>query len=154
MSTPPHRSDRPADDLRSVRRWLIALGLIAVVAVGVAAFALIRASKSDEESADRDRVVVLERQLKAGDAQKFDVLAQVDRRLRGTSEESDVNQLERRVRRSGEESDVVRIDRRLRRLERDLVDAVDGAAGANQGLGRVARRVDGLSREVRELRGR
>jgi len=156
MSTPPSRSDRPAtdeprslavEDLRSVRRWLILLGLIAVAAIGVAAFALIRGAESDEESADRDRVVVLERQLKQR-------LAQVDRRLRGTSEESDVNKLERRVRRSGEESDVVRLDRRLRRLEGDLVDAVDGAADANQGLGRLARRVDGLSRAVRALRRR
>ena len=81
-------------------------------------------------------------------------LAQVDKRLRGTSEKSDVNKLERRVRRSGEESDVMRLDRRVRRLEGDLVDAVDGAAGANQGLGRLARRVDGLSRAVRALRRR
>lgn len=159
MSTPPPRSDRPTtdeprapgalvvEDLRSVRRWLILLGLIAVVAVGVAAFALIRGAESDEESADRDRVVVLERQLKQR-------LAQLDRRLRGTSEESDVNKLERRVRRTGEESDVRRLDRRLRRLEGDLVDAVDQAADANQGLGRLARRVDGLSRDVRGLRRR
>ncbi|MDQ3721157.1 MAG: hypothetical protein M3350_10335 [Actinomycetota bacterium] len=135
------------EDLRSVRRWLVVLGLIAVVAVGVAAFALLRANDSEEQSADRDRVVVLERQLKQR-------LAQVDRRLRGTSEESDVDKLERRVRRSGEESDVTKLDRRIRRVESDLVDAVEGAADANQGLGRVARRLDGLSRDVRALRRR
>ncbi len=123
------------------------LGLIAVVAVAVAAFALIRADESEEESANRDRVVVLERQLKQR-------LAQVDRRLRGTSEESDVDRLERRVRRSGEESDVTKLDRRLRRLEDDLVDAVEGAADANEGLGRVDRRLDGLARDVRALRRR
>lgn len=135
------------EDLRSVRRWLVVLGLIAVVAVGAAAFAVVRGAESDEESVDRDRVVVLERQLRQR-------LAQVDKRLRGTSEESDVDKLERRVRRSGEESDVVRLDRRLRRLEGDLVDAVEGAADANQGLGRISRRVDGLSRAVRARRRR
>ncbi|MDQ3587293.1 MAG: hypothetical protein M3375_02940 [Actinomycetota bacterium] len=91
--------------------------------------------------------MVLERQLRQR-------LAEVGRRLRGTSEESDVDRLERRVRRSGEESDVAKLDRRLRRLEADLVDAVDGAADANQGLGRVAGRVDRLSRDVRALRRR
>ena len=135
------------DELRSLRRWFALLALIAIGAVVVAALALIRANESEEDSADRDRVVVLERQLKQR-------LAQVDRRLRGTSEESDVDKLERRVRRTGEESDVAKLDRRLRRVEADLVDAIEGASDANDSLGRLDERMNGLSRDVSTLRRR
>jgi hypothetical protein len=133
------------EDFRSVRRWLVVLGAIAVVASAVAVFALVRADESESESADKDRVGLLERSLQQR-------IAEVDRRLGKTPTESETNKIERRLRRTSEETDVARLDRRLRRVEDDLTDAVGGAADAGKGLVRVQRRLDALAREVRRLR--
>ncbi len=131
------------EDLRSVRRWLVLLGLIALAAGAVAAYALIQADESQDEAAEKSRVVQLERTL-AGR------IAQVDKRLARTSEEID-NQ-ERRLRRAGEEADVAQLDRRLRRVENDVTDAVDAAADTGQALDRFERRLDALDRRVRRRR--
>ena len=138
------RAPLAAEDFRSVRRWLVVLGAIAVVAVGVAIFSLVRAQESEQEKADRDRVVVLERQLRQR-------IAELDRRLGRTSEEADVRRLERR---SAEEGDVASVDRRLRRVEEDVTDAADTAASTGRTFNRVERRVDALARAVRALRRR
>ncbi len=131
------------EDLRSVRRWLVLLGVIALAAGAVAAYALIQADESQDEAAEKGRVVQLERTL-AGR------IAQVDKRLARTSEEID-NQ-ERRLRRTGEEADVAKLDRRLRRLENDVTDAIDAAADSGQALDRFERRLDALDRRVRRRR--
>lgn len=146
MSTPepPDRPQRRSfarlvvEDFRSVRRWLILLGALAVIATAVAVYALLQGG----DSADEQRVDQLERRV--ADAQQ---------RLRRTGEESDVNQLERSQR--GKEADIrglraqmSRIEGRLRRVERDVVDATDTAAGTRRGLSRLDDRVDQLSTRI------
>ncbi len=133
------------EDIRSLRRWLVVLGLLAVVACAVAAYALIRADESESDAADKDRVAALERGLDRR-------IAQLDRRLGQTSSETESTR--RELRQTSEESDVAKLDRRLRRVENDLTDAVDAAAESGKGLLRVQRRLDTLSREVRRLRSR
>ena len=146
MSTPvpPHDEPLAVEDFRSLRRWLVALGVIAAVATAIAVYALVQAQESEDEKADQDRVVVLERQLRSR-------LAQVDRRLAQASEESDVRRLQRR---GAEETDVSKLDRRLRRVEADVTDAVDTAADSGQALVRLDRRLDILARRVEALRRR
>ena len=147
---PPPEPATPAlavEDFRSLRRWLLLLGLLAVVATGVAAYALLRAEDSQRDSADQGRVTALERRLQRR-------IVEVDKRLARTGEEADVNRLERRLRRTGEGSDVTKLDRRLRRVENDVSDAVDGAADSGRALLRLDRRLDALSRDVRRLRSR
>ena len=85
------------EDFRSMRRWLIVLGLISVLAAGVAVFAVIKANESNSEAADKDRLVLLERSLDRR-------LAEVDNRLNRTG--SEIDSQEGRLRRTGEESDV------------------------------------------------
>ncbi len=146
MSTPvpPHDEPLAVEDFRSLRRWLVILGAIAAVATAIAIYALVQATESENEKADRDRVVVLERQLRSR-------LAEVDRRLGKASEESDVRRLQRR---GAEEADVNKLDRRLRRVENDVTDAVDTAADSGQALVRIDRRLDILARRVAALRRR
>lgn len=144
---PRERSARiPAlavEDIRSIRRWLVLLGVISVLAAAAAAFAVVRASESESEAADEDRLVLLERSLDRR-------VAQMDKRLARTGAEIDSQ--ERRLRRAGEESDVSKLDRRLRRVENDVTDAVEAAADAGEGLARIERRLAALSREVRRRR--
>lgn len=121
-----------------LRRWLAAMTAVAVVAAGVAVYAIIKAN----DSADQERVEVLEDALRQR-------LGAVDRELQSAEEESDVEKLEDRVRGSAEERDVARIDRRLRRMERDVVDAIDAAADTGSALNRLERRVDRLARRRR-----
>ena len=140
MSTPepPERPQRRSfsrlvvEDFRSVRRWLILLGALAVIATAVALYALVQGG----DSADEQRVDQLERRV--ADAQQ---------RLRSTGEESDVNQLERSqgtdIR--GVRTQISRIEVRLRRVERDVVDATDTAASTGRALSRVDDRLDALS---------
>ena len=148
MST-PEPADRPqrrsfarlvVEDFRSVRRWLVLLGALAVIATAVAVYALLQGGGS----ADEQRVEQLERRV--ADAQQ---------RLRRTGEESDVNQLERRQRGNAEETDIRalrtqtgRIEARLRRVERDVVDATDTAAASGRGLSRLDDRLDQLSTRI------
>lgn len=140
MSTPepPDRPQRRSfarlvvEDFRSVRRWLILLGALAVIATAVAVYALLQGG----DAADEQRVEQLERRV-----------AEAQQQLRRTGEESDVNQLERSqggdIR--GLRAQMSRIDARLRRVERDVVDATDTAAGTGRGLSRVDDRLDQLS---------
>lgn len=147
-SDPPPRERAPrtpalaVEDFRSIRRWLVIVGLISVLAAAAAAFAVIKANESESEAADEDRLMLLERSLDRR-------IAAMDKRLARTSAEID-NQ-ERRLRRAGEESDVAKLDRRLRRVENDTTDAVEAAADAGKGLAGIERRLDELSREVRRL---
>jgi GTPase len=126
------------EDLRMLRRWLAVMTAIAIVAVGVAVYAVIKAGDSAEE----DRVTELEQALR-------DRLQAVDRELQTAEEESDVERLESRVRGTAEERDITRVDRRVRRMERDVVDALDAAADTGRGLARLERRVDRLARRRR-----
>ena len=147
MTTSEQRPDPDGDkrssplaveDLRMLRRWLAVMTAIAVVAIGVAVYAVIKAN----DSADKERVEVLEQAL-------GERLRAVDRELQSVEEESDVEKLEGRVRGTAEERDVARIDRRLRRMERDVVDALDASADTGRGLNRLERRVDRLARSRR-----
>ena len=123
------------EDLRMLRRWLAVMTAIALAAIGVAVYAIVKAN----DSADQERVELLEKALR-------DRLGAVDRELQSAEEESDVEKLEGRVRGSAEERDVSRIDRRLRRMERDVVDALDASADTGRGLNRLERRIDRLAR--------
>ena len=133
---PPGRrfSALVVEDFRSVRRWLVLLGVLAVVAIAVAAYSILQS----EQSADSDRVEALERQLD-----------EATRTLRSTEEESDVENLERSVRGAAEEKDTARLDRRLRRVERDVVDALDASADTGRALRRMQVQVDRLERHRR-----
>ncbi len=129
-----------------MRRWLVVLGVLAVVAAAVAAYALIQGG----ESADAQRVDQLERELDGAQEQ-----------LRRTSEESDVNKLEQSNRRQAEQNDIrrltgqlERIDRRLRGVERDVVDAIDTSASTGRAVDRVGDRVEGLSDRLADVEER
>lgn len=144
----PSRRRTPliVEDFRSVRRWLAILGVLAVVAAAVAAYALIQGG----ESADEQRVDQLERRL--DDAQE---------RLRRTSEESEVERLERSDRRQAEQNDIrrltgqlERIDRRLRGVERDTVDALDTSASIGRAVDRLGDRVGSVSDRVSDVEDR
>jgi hypothetical protein len=129
------RRARPAalvvEDFKSVRRWLVVLGALAVLASAVAIYAVVKSG----ESADEDRTDALEQRLNA-----------IQLQAEGAEEESDVERLERRLRRAAEEGDVARLDRRLRRIERDVVDALDAAADTGRALDRLDDRMGRLER--------
>jgi len=131
------------EDFRSVRRWLVLLGALAILATAVAVYAILQ----NEGSADEQRVDQLEGRLD-----------EAQQRLRRTGEESDVNKLEESNARQAEEIDVRRVssqlsrlDRRLRRVETDVVDAIDTAASTGRGIERVGDRVDGVNARVTDV---
>ena len=131
------------EDFRSLRRWLVLLGALALLATGVAIYALLQ----NEDSADKGRVNQLERRLD-----------EAQQRLQRSGEESDVNKLEEANAKQAEENDVrrvsaqlSRVDKRLRRVERDVVDAIDTAAGTGRAVERAGDRADGVNARVTEL---
>lgn len=115
-----------------MRRWLVLLGVLAVAASAVAAYALIQT----DESADQERVNSLGRSLREANAQ-----------LERANRERDLErrELDRRLRSTSEESDVAKIDRRLRGVERDVVDALDATADSGRALSRLGDRIDSIS---------
>lgn len=151
-SGPPERRRRAGtamivEDFRSVRRWLVVLGTVALLATAVAVYALLRADDSESRSADKQSVATLERTFNQRNRA-------IDKRLDKKSSSGETNRIERRLRGTGEESDVAKLDRRLRRVENDLTDAVSGAASAGKGLVTVQRRLDRIERQIRALRRR
>lgn len=131
------------EDFRSLRRWLIVVGVVALLAAAAAAFAVVKADESEREAAEEDRVEAVERSIDRR-------IAQLDERLERTG--SEIDKQEARLRRTGEESDVAQLDRRLRRVENDATDAVEAAADAGEGLRQIERSLAALRREVRRLR--
>jgi hypothetical protein len=123
------------EDFKSVRRWLVVLGVIAVAAIGVALYAVLESDEAAEEG-----------QLEATERTLEQRVSDLEKRA---EEESDVERLEQRARGAATEEDLARLDRRLRRVERDVVDAVDAAADTGQGLNRLEDRVEGLERRRR-----
>ena len=119
------------EDFRSLRRWLAALGTVALAALALGVYALLRADESDREAADR---------------------SSVSARLR--SLDNRVEELEERTQRASEESDTARLDRRLRRVEDNLTAAVDGAGDASRGVARLDERIDGVEQDLEALRRR
>lgn len=131
------------EDFRSLRRWLALLGALAVLATAVAIYALLE----NEDSADKQRVEQIDSRVDEN-----------QERLRRTGEESDVNKLQEANAKQAEENDIRRVsqqlsrlDRRLRRVERDVVDAIDTAAGTGRAVERAGDRTDGVNARVTEL---
>ena len=122
------------EDFRSVRRWLVMLGLLTAIAVGLSAYAVVQAQESEEESADRDRVAALAATLQ-------DRISRLDRLQRRAGEEADIRRLSRQA-----QTDISRLDRRLRRIEDDVTDSVDAAGENGDAIGRLDERIDRLER--------
>ena len=133
---PPGRSRRRAqwagaltiEDFRSVRRWLVVIGITAVLGTAIGIFALVKAYESEQQAADRERVVQLERTLRAN-------LAELAR-------------LGRELRRRAEEADVARVDRRLRSLEAQFSSIQDAAADTQSSVDNLSNRVSDLADEL------
>ena len=115
------------EDFRSVRRWLVVIGITAVVGTAIAIFSLVKAYEAEQDAADRERVTRLERTLDARLVELQDALSR-------TGEETDVARLGREVRRRAEEADVARVDRRVRRLEGQLSGVEEAAADTQQSV--------------------
>lgn len=129
------------EDFRSVRRWLVVVGIVAVLGTAIAIFALVKAYESEQESADRERVVQLERTLRTN-------LAELEATLARAGEEADVARLGREIRRRAEEADVARIDRRLRRLEGQFSSIQDAAAETQSSVDDLSTQVSDLADEL------
>ncbi len=124
-----------------MRRWLVLLGVLAVAASAVAAYALLQTG----ESADRERVNSLERSLREANVQ----LKRANR-----ERELERRELERRLGSASEESDVAKLDRRLRGIERDVVDALDASADNGRALSRLGGRIDRVSDRLSAVQDR
>ena len=141
MSTEPSRDRRPrpaalvVEDFRSVRRWLVVLGVIAVAAIAVAIYAVLEAGEATEEG-----------QFKTTERSFEQRLTDLEAR---SEQQTDVEEFEARLRRTAEEGDLARLDRRVRALERDVVDAVDASADTGRALSRLEDRVARLERRRR-----
>jgi hypothetical protein len=129
------------EDFRSVRRWLAVLGAVALLALGGAAWSLVKVYELQGDSADRDRVLRLERTLDAR-------LAELQAALRRAGEEEDITRLQRELRRKANAGQLARLDGRLERLAEDVGAAADGSADATRALNRLSDRVDALAERV------
>ena len=121
------------EDFRSVRRWLVVIGILSLLGTAVAVFALVKAYEAEQQAADRERVAQLERTLRAR-----------------AGEEADVARLEREVRRRAEESDVARLDRRVRQLQGQLSSIQDAAADTEGSVDDLSGRVADLTEALEE----
>jgi len=126
------------EDFRSVRRWLIVLGVISVLAAGLSAYALVKAYEANDDAADRERVVRLERTL---DAQLADLRTAIDR----AGEEADITRLQRDVRRKASAAQVERLNGRVQDLADDVASALDSTQDINRDLGELSDRVETLA---------
>lgn len=125
-------SESIADDFRSLRTGLVLLGVVALLALGVAAWALL----ASDDNADKDRVGSLERRVQGANSELDRARAQRQRKTR---------QLERRLRTTSDESDIRKLNQRLRVVEGNALDAVDAASDSTRALSRIERRLNQIS---------
>ena len=113
-----------ADDLRSIRRWLLVAGVWAAAATAIAVIALVTASQDDSE------------EIGARTA------SQIGRVQRDLNERLD--QIEQRLGELAPAEDVTRLDNRLKKVEQT-------ASKTSDRIGTVADDVDDVQSRVEEL---
>jgi hypothetical protein len=125
------------EDLRALRRWLTLIGVLALIATGVAVWALVKVQQVDDRAADSDRVSALAAQVHV-----------LERRVRRASQASDVARLDQRLAAKSDKVDVRALDRRLTRVEKSASSASRGGRDATTQVNTLQRRVDSLAREL------
>lgn len=119
---------------------MIALGAIAVVAAGLAVWAMVKAYEAKDQTAASDRVLRLERTL---DARSAELRNAIDR----AGEEADITRIQRELRRKATVDQLGRLDRRLETLAADV-------STANSSSEDIQADVTALSERVEELANR
>ncbi len=131
------------EDLRSLRRWLTIVGLVALTALGVAAYSLVRAADDGEAErqsrTNRERAEALDRRLD-----------QAETRLGRAGEETDVTSLQQRL--ADQETDTTRLERALARARSDASDATAGARDREDAIRELDDRTQELADSITELR--
>ena len=131
------------EDLRSLRRWLTIVGLVALTALGVAGYSLFRSADKDETErqsrVNRERAEALDRRLD-----------QAETRLRRAGEESDVSSLQRRL--ADQEADTARLERALAKARSDASEATAGAADQEDAIRELDDRTQELADSITDLR--
>lgn len=131
------------EDLRSLRRWLTIVGLVALTALGVAGYSLFRSADDDETErqsrVNRERAETLDRRLD-----------QAETRLERAGEETDVTSLQRRV--ADQESDMAQLQRAISRAQGDASDATAGAADQEDAIRELDDRTQELADSITDLR--
>jgi septal ring factor EnvC (AmiA/AmiB activator) len=127
MEATPPRRPRPAtaEDVRSLRRWLIVAGVWAVAATAIAAIALIVANRADDNDNAARRT--------SGQ------IGAVQRDLNGR-----IDKLEQRIDGLPTSEDLAKLDGRLKRVE-------DGASKTSGDLDRLRTQLDDLKSRVDDL---
>jgi hypothetical protein len=118
-------NERPATvgSVRSLRRWLIVVGVWAVAATAIAVFALVKADEADDAG----------REQAAGD------LGRVQRQL-----DSRLDDVERRMEDAPTSADLSMLDDRLAEIE-------DGAGQTGEDIDRLSGRLDDLEQQLQQL---
>ena len=126
-------------DVRSLRRWVALLAVLAVAATALAVYALLRADEVDGDAADRDRVATLE-----------DRLDTVQRQLANVSSTTELRQIQSRI--AGQADHLRRLDRQLDTTRDDVKDAEKPDEDTTKQLTDLDKRLDTLATDVAELK--
>jgi hypothetical protein len=134
------------DRLRSLRNLLALVSVLALAALGLAAWALLR-DDDTEAGPSNSRV-----------ARISDKLDRLEQRLGGASEESDTTQLQEGLTGKADAADLARLQREVRQLRASVAEAGDAGAaeapaddGAGEAVTALDTRVDELEQQVGEL---
>ena len=127
--------------LANLRRALLAVGLLSLLALVVGVFAYLTAREASEDSASRGNVQRINRGLN-----------RVEERLDRKSEEADVNQLEERIDQVDDEGSVVQNRERIEQLEDSLREVTDSVNESNNASEQTAERLDRIAGQVETLR--
>jgi len=137
MATPPSHPhermpDEPAtvEDIRTLRRWLLVVGVWAAAATAVALIALVTSGGGSSD----------------GSASSKSEIAQVQQRLTGR-----LDNVEQQLDEKAPTEDLQKLQDRLQKVEDDLPAATDKADQAAQDLQKLQDRVDELATRVEDL---
>ena len=121
---PPRPEPATADDIRSLRRWLLVTGVWAVAATAIAVIALVQANKDDSAKIGQETA------NQVGKVQR-----DLNKRL---------DEVESRLSDLAPSSDVAKLDTRLKKVENDL-------SKATTKLDKTSAQVDDLKTKVDDL---
>ncbi len=134
----PAWPERVEDQIRNLKQLLAVVGVLALIAVGVALWALL-GEDEDSGSASAERVARLD-----------DRVDQLEKEVGDTSEESDVNRLEKELENKADQDELEKVRDEVEQLSEDVRGSESGDDTA-QTVDQLDQRMDELEQQVKDL---
>jgi polyhydroxyalkanoate synthesis regulator phasin len=135
----PAWPERVEDQIRNLKQLCAALGVLALLAAGLAVWALLADDEGEGGTVSQSRVARLD-----------DRVDDLEKQVRNSSDESQTEELQKDLDAKADKEDLDTLQSEVEDL-RQAVDDADSGDGAQQAVDQLGQRVDQLEQDVEDL---